>query len=37
MTNELLDLINIKNRLYKEFKQTPTEQNMYNIIQESLT
>ena len=35
MTYDLLDLINLKNRLYKEFNQTLL--NMWNIIQEKLT
>ena len=30
MTDDLLDLINLKNRLYKEFKQTPTQHVEYN-------
>ena len=30
MTDNLLDLINLKNRLYKEFKQTPTRHVEYN-------
>ena len=35
MTDDLLDLINLKNRLYKEFKQYPL--NMWNMIPEKLT
>ena len=30
MTDDLLDLINLKNRLYKEFKQTPTQHVDFN-------